>query len=260
MYKELSEERHKTGLVRLTGGNRGLVYCNERQEQVEVPVTATDGEDKEPQVKLMWAYDVYEVDDARSAASAKNSVIGYEHPLGDETKILRQTLALLLRATGAYNMEEVSEFRSYNEFCEALSAQPITGSEITPAPTDEELLAKAKQEKLRQIDIFDSSANVNAFTVGGQPMWLSFELRNRLKQSVDAAETEGRTELSKTFGGRSFTFPVATWKQMIAAVENYAGDCQLVTEQHKAAVAAMQTLAEVEAFDITTGYPDKLAF
>lgn len=121
MYVERFDERHETGLVRLTGGNRGLVYCNERQEEVEVPATE---EGAEPVKKMQWAYDVYEVDDARSKGSAKNSVVTEVHPFGDETKILRKTLAKVLKASKKYDAEDFAEFKEYNEFCESLAVEP----------------------------------------------------------------------------------------------------------------------------------------
>lgn len=47
---------------------------------------------------------------------------------------------------------------------------------------------------------------------------------------------------------------------MLVALEVYAGDALNVTESHKAAVNALETIEEVDNFDITTGYPDKLSF
>lgn len=255
MYEVVFTERHKQGLEKLTGSNKGLVYTNERQQERDVQV---DGERSE--TRLMWVYDVYEIEDARSLKNAKNIVIGENHPSGDELKILRQTLAKVLKDYGIYDMEEYKEFKAYNEFAEALDIKAIAGSMDADLPTEEEILEEAKAKMLAKIAEFNSSANVNAFTVGGNPMWLTFEQRNRLKSSIDAAEAEGRTEMSKSFGGVPFTYAIAVWKQMIAAVENYAGDCQNVTEQHIAAVAAMTTLEEVEAFDYTAGYPNKPAF
>ena len=48
--------------------------------------------------------------------------------------------------------------------------------------------------------------------------------------------------------------------EMTNAVENYAGQCQKVTEGHRAAVNALATIAEVEAYDYTVGYPPKINF
>jgi len=256
MHTERFDLRHKTGIVRLTGSNRGLLYANERQVTAEVP--AEDG--GEPLLKTVWEYDVYDVDDARQPGKAKCDAIETEHPFGDETKILRKTLAKVLRKLGEYDGSDYDEFRAYDQFCEAITAQQISGSVVAPEPTEEELLDSAKAAKIAEIDRYNSSANVNAFTVNGNPMWLDFDLRSRLKNSIDAAEAEGRTELTKQYGGMTFTYPIALWRQMFTAVENYAGDCQNVTEEHKAAVLAMATVESVEAFDVTVGYPSNPAF
>ena len=111
MRQERFNEPHKQGLERLTGDNSGLVYCNERTEVV------TDENGNE---KTGYVYDVYEVTDARDPHKVKNEVIENEHPFGDETKILRKTLAKVLKAQGEYDNAEYAEFKQYNEFCEAI--------------------------------------------------------------------------------------------------------------------------------------------
>lgn len=111
MRQERFSETHKQGLERLTGDNTGLVYCNERTEVV------TDEQGNE---KTEYVYDVYEVNDARDPHQVKNDVIENEHPFGDETKILRKTLAKVLKAQGTYDSDDYDEFKQYNEFCEAV--------------------------------------------------------------------------------------------------------------------------------------------
>ena len=256
MYTVELEKRHKTGIVRLTGSNAGLLYCNERQVEREIP--AEDG--GEAVKKGLWAYDVYEIDDARFPGKAKCSAIENEHPDGDEVKILRKALAKVLKKLGDYDTDDFAEFKQYNEFADAIGTDTVKGSVVAPEPTEEELLEKAKAAKIAEINRFNSSANVNAFTVNGVPMWLDFDLRSRLKNSIDAAEAEGRTELTKNYGGMTFTYSIAAWRQMFTVVENYAGDCQNVSEAHKAAVNAMTDIAEVEAFDVTLGYDSNPAF
>jgi len=252
MYEQEFTERHKLGLERLTGGNRGLVFTNERRATREVAT-----EEGEPQTVEVWVYDVYEVDDARTAASTKNAVITAMYPLGDEPKLLRKAVARLLKAVGEYDTADNAEFKRYHETAEALEIGAIRGSSEASEPTEEELLAKAKAAVIDAIAEHDASANVNAFTVGGIPMWLNHDQRSRLSASL-AVCTDA--EMTKYFGGCAYTFPVETWRQMLAAVELYADTCQTVTEAHKAAVAAMSSLAEVAAFDLTAGYPDKLTF
>jgi hypothetical protein len=45
---------------------------------------------------------------------------------------------------------------------------------------------------------------------------------------------------------------------MLNALEVYAAEALNVTESHKAAVNALTTIEEIEQYDITTGYPEKL--
>lgn len=127
-------------------------------------------------------------------------------------------------------------------------------------PTSAQLLAMAKAKKQDEITEYDNSANVNSFIIGGLPMWLNFEQRSRLKASLEAIEATGGDEMSKSFGGVEYTFSCTQWRQMLNAVENYAGTCQDVTANHRTAVAALTTVKKVDNYDYTKGYPEKLVF
>lgn len=127
-------------------------------------------------------------------------------------------------------------------------------------PTDEELLALAKSRKQNDITEYDNSANVNSFIIGGEPMWLNFELRSRLKASLEGIESAGGDSMTKSFGGKEYTFTTVQWRIMINAVENYAGACQTVTEEHRVAVNALNSIEAVENYDYTIDYPQKINF
>ena len=127
-------------------------------------------------------------------------------------------------------------------------------------PTEAEILAMAKSRKQNDITEYDNSANVNSFIIGGEPMWLNFDQRSRLKASLEAIEADGGTEMTKSFGGKSYTFTTQQWHYMINTVENYASACQTVTEEHRDAVQALESVEDVEAYDYTTGYPAKINF
>lgn len=131
---------------------------------------------------------------------------------------------------------------------------------IAPVPTPEQPLEQAKQEKVWEIEQYDHSDNVNSFTLGEQQMWLTVEERQQIATQISANEAVGRETMTKWFHGVEYTFTIAQWKQMLVAVEVYAGDALNVTEGHKAAVNALQTVEAVENYDYTTGYPTKLVF
>ena len=119
-------------------------------------------------------------------------------------------------------------------------------------------LVIAKQARLADIDDEDNSKEV--FTIGGQQMWLGHELRQQLKTSVEAYIATGRDTVTKWFNGQEFTFPCNVWLQMLAVLEVYAAEVLNTTEAHKAAVMALDSIENIENYDITAGYPQPLAF
>lgn len=131
---------------------------------------------------------------------------------------------------------------------------------VEPEQTSEELLARAKTDKLGEIEAYDQSNAVNEFLLGGNPMWLDAPTRQQLRISIEAYQATGAETVTKWFGGQEFTFPTSAWLRMLNALEVYAAEALNVTEAHKSAVNALDSVDAVAGFDITAGYPDKLNF
>lgn len=125
-------------------------------------------------------------------------------------------------------------------------------------PTAEELLEQARAERLAALDEYDSSDSVNSFTLNGNPMWLDYATRQQLRTSIEAYQAQGIENVTKWFGGMQFTFPTATWLQMLNALEVYASEALNVTEAHRAAINALTSIEEIDEYDFTTGYPQKI--
>lgn len=124
----------------------------------------------------------------------------------------------------------------------------------------ETFLANARNIMRARICAYNNSSDVNYFTLGGSRMWLSYEDRQRLRLSIAAYEHDGKDEMTKVWKGTTYTFPMATWKDMLAAVEIYASECQNVTERHLAEVDALESIDAVFAYDYKSGYPERLTF
>lgn len=187
-----------------------------------------------------------------SSLSANTSAIG-------DWKIMKIYEARMMGESDPYDLVALSTQRRaarirINEIDIELAR--LDGTE----PTAEQLLELSKGKKQNAITEHDNSANVNSFIIGGLPMWLGWELRARLKDSLEAAEARQEQAMTKPFGGIDYTFSIEQWRAMINAVESYAGDCQAVTEGHRRAVDALSTISEVESYDYTTGYPNKINF
>ena len=130
----------------------------------------------------------------------------------------------------------------------------------TPAPTPEQLLEEARQNKLNEIEEYNNSSEVNSFTVNNFETWIPVELRAVFKTSLDSYIALDMPTMTKIWEGTEYTTSPQNWLQMYYRVEVYANKCQLVTDRHKIAVNAMDNIEDIEAFDITSDYPEKLVF
>lgn len=149
---------------------------------------------------------------------------------------------------------EVAEHDAFmNKVKDELASLGIGGTAVSE-------LERTKKAKIAELEAYDRSESVNSFTIGNQTMWLTVAERQQIATQISANEAIGRETMTRWFSGQQFTFPLTAWKQMLVALEVYAGDALNVTEMHRAAINALSTLAEVEAYDITTGYPQKLVF
>lgn len=131
---------------------------------------------------------------------------------------------------------------------------------VEPEPTNAQKLAAAKEGKIAQIEAYDASDAVEQFTINDVPMWLGHELRQQIRTSADAYESLGYENMTKVFNGAEFTFPITVWRQMLNALEVYAAEALNTTERNKNTVSAMTRRKDVEDYDYTTGYPEKLSF
>lgn len=150
------------------------------------------------------------------------------------------------------------EQKAFYEANSNVSVKEVWDMELTPPHV--RTLGEAKREKIREIENYDSSEAVNSFTISNQTMWLTVSERQQLATQINSNEAIGRDTMTRWFNGHEFTYPITSWKQMLVALEVYAGDALNVTESHKATVNALNNIESVDNFDITTGYPEKLSF
>jgi hypothetical protein len=113
------------------------------------------------------------------------------------------------------------------------------------------------------IEAHDKSPVVNSFSIGGLSMWLDRETRVGLERAIDTDQALGRETTVIWHEGTPpvrFELPIALAEGMLLQLEAYAKETFNRTQSHKAAVYSLATIAEIEAYDYTAGYPDKLVF
>lgn len=131
---------------------------------------------------------------------------------------------------------------------------------VVPEPTKEELLARAKRDKKREIEHYDSSREVNEFYVNDVPMWLDKSTRTGLMLRFNAEIAVKKQDTVLWYGEVSIPLQLNTAVQMLYALEVYASACYDNTQLHYANVDKLETIEEVENYDFRNGYPEKLRF
>jgi len=131
---------------------------------------------------------------------------------------------------------------------------------VEPTPTPKEILERSRQEKLSALEAFDSSDTINSFEVGGVSLWVPADKRAVLRTSIEAYKALGAESITKVWEGEEYTFPITAWDTMLNQVEVYASECFNQTQRHKAAIEALESVEEVEGYDFTEGYPERLRF
>ena len=117
----------------------------------------------------------------------------------------------------------------------------------------------AKAAKIAEIAAYSDSDAVNSLTFNGIKTWLTRTVRDGYNTSITAAKNLGEPNVTFMVGDNEMQLPVEQARRVLDLVQRYADACYLVTERHKIAVKALQTVEEVEKYDYTRGYPEKLA-
>ena len=119
-------------------------------------------------------------------------------------------------------------------------------------------LDEVKAEVLAKIDAYDTSSTVNSFNLNGLPVWLDKDTRVGLMNSTQIEKAAGHETTTLWLGSVSLVINCDLAIQMLSALELYALECYNKTAEHKANVGKLMSIEEVEAYDYTAGYPEKL--
>ena len=124
--------------------------------------------------------------------------------------------------------------------------------------TPERTIEQAKQSKIQEIDTYDRSIEVNSFILNGNSVWLSKSDRVVLVNSIQIEQSAGREKSTLWFNGVKLEIECGLALQLLAALELYALDCYNVTSSHKYNVGLLEDITDIDLYDYTTGYPEKL--
>lgn len=127
-----------------------------------------------------------------------------------------------------------------------------------PVPTDEEKLELAKANKIAEITAYDTSDKVNSFILNGQIVWLDKATRVGLMNSTTIERDLGQENTELWLGEHNLIIKCDLAIQLLQQLEVYALKCFNVTAVHKKEVNSLSTIEEINSYDITKDYPEKL--
>lgn len=119
-------------------------------------------------------------------------------------------------------------------------------------------IEEAKGMLLAEIEAYDTSSAVNGFALNGAVVWLDKATRVGLMNSTSITKAMGQPTTTLWLGESKMEVPCDTAIQLLSALEMYALECFNVTAAHKKAVSELNSIEEVEKYDITAGYPAQL--
>ena len=124
--------------------------------------------------------------------------------------------------------------------------------------TEDEVIAELKKLKIDEITKYDTSSNVNTFSLNGVDVWLDRDTRVSLMNSTTIAKNMGQENTILWLGTVKITVKCDQAIQLLSALEMYALSCFNKTAEHKKNVEALSTINEIVSYDYTVGYPEKL--
>lgn len=125
----------------------------------------------------------------------------------------------------------------------------------------ERTLEIAQIEAIQKLNAYDNSDAVNGFTINGTiKAWFTVQERTNYKNSLDSAKLLGVDTLQFFVGDQALTIDTSMAERLLAMIQIYADACFIQTKKHENAIKALETIEEVDNYDFTTGYPNKLEF
>ena len=124
----------------------------------------------------------------------------------------------------------------------------------------QDILDTVKSDYIKEIQKYDVSTNVNSFSVNGVETWLDKATRVGLMNSIVTLKALNKDEMTLWLNDVSYTINVDTLQSMLITLEDYAIKCYNQTCTHISNVSSMINPNDVESYDYSVGYPNKVEF
>ena len=118
----------------------------------------------------------------------------------------------------------------------------------------------AKEDKIKEVQLFDKSDEINQFYIGEDALWFDKNERAGLMMRFRAEQESESINTVIWYNGKQYPMTVTDAIQILNSVEIYAAQCFDNTQRHIAAINQLNEVEEIESYDYYVGYPEKLRF
>ena len=129
---------------------------------------------------------------------------------------------------------------------------------VEPMQTAEDELKKAIAAKIEEIREYDKSTEVNSFSLDGFSAWINREDRIGTRKAIELIKAGGKQECEIWLQGVQLKVNCDKALEMLGQVGFYAYKAYNRTQAHIHAVRQLKSIEEVQKYDYTHGYPEKL--
>lgn len=123
-----------------------------------------------------------------------------------------------------------------------------------PGPTEEELLAKAKDKKVSEAREYAYSDAVRSYSLDGKQIWYNSSMRQKVKNDIDVAKGSGIYTVSVADSEYELDIANTAMNEMHV----YESECDDRTAAIEKEIASKIDRSEVESMKVDEGYPEKL--
>ena len=116
----------------------------------------------------------------------------------------------------------------------------------------------AKDIMIRKIEEYDTSINVNSFSLNGHFAWLDKHTRTSIMNTLSIEKASGFEVTTLWLGTQSFELNIDTAIDLLMKLELYAKQCYNKTAEHKYNLEQLSIPEEILEYNYTEGYPEKL--
>lgn len=133
------------------------------------------------------------------------------------------------------------------------------GYEVYVPPVVERTIDDYKRDKIKQAETYYNSDEVNLVSINGVYIYLEPTLRFKIKERIDSAKNKGLTTINLILGEIELkAIDTVKAEQMYDSIVIQYGEAYDVKDMHIKTIELLETIEEVEAYDVTLEYPKTL--